>query len=159
MNPENTDETQARREFLKHVGRAAIVAPAVTLLLSARSRKALAGSGGNWGIPPNQTLKNGKVEYPTGKLNDFTSTDHLEHLEAWVVQYTTGSTVGATQRNEQTGSWGSKTSWLAKEGQWNVGTLQVGSAIGVAVVAWTDGSGTSHTYWWSENINLVASPS
>ena len=40
---DTADEAEARREFIKRVGTAATIAPAVTLLLSAQARKALAG--------------------------------------------------------------------------------------------------------------------
>jgi len=148
MNPEDTDETQARREFLKRVGSAVIVAPAVTLLLLARSRKALAGSGGNW--DPNQTLNGGRVEWPKGSLIGFVPSDNLRHLEAWVVQDTTG----ATQRTEQTGNWNLQ-SWTAKDGRWTEGTFQPGPAKGWAVVSWKDGTGAFKNYAWSQSITLI----
>jgi hypothetical protein len=154
MNPEDTGQTKARREFLKRVGSAAIVAPAVTLPLLARSRKALAGSGGNWN--PKQTLDDsgpgasGQVRYPTGPLIGFTTADTVTWIDAWVVQKSTGASQASNHGPMLAGA----TTWTADHVLWKDGTFQKGVALGIALVSWKDAAG-QHYYWWVDEITLV----
>ena len=151
MNPEDTDETEARRKFLKRIGSAAIVAPAVTLLLSARSRKALAGSGGNWNAT--QTLSSsGQVTYPNGPLNGFTATDKVTWIDAWVVQKSTGASQASNHGGLPVGA----QYWKADNVLWKDGTFQTGWALGIALVSWKDGATNAQRYyWWIDEITLI----
>jgi hypothetical protein len=149
MNPEDTAETDARRKFLKRIGSAAMVAPAVTLLLSARSRTALAGSGGNW--DPTQLLSGGVVTYPNGPLIGFTATDKVTWIDAWVVQKSTGASQASNHGSLPPGA----TQWKADNVLWKDGTFQTGGALGIALVSWKDGATNAQRYyWWIDEITL-----
>jgi hypothetical protein len=144
MNPEDTDKTEARRKFLKRVGSAAIVAPAVTLLLSAPSRKAWA-SGGNWDT--NQHLHSGRVDAPTGQLT-LIPQSQVRRVEAWIVQDSTG----AIQRTVQTKNF-VQDKWTAGEELWIDGDFQIGVAHGTALVFWRDAN-TWYQKQWEADITL-----
>jgi hypothetical protein len=101
-----------------------------------------------------QNLNGARVEWPKGELTDNTGLTFPEAgltprwVEAWVVQEGTG----ASQRSVQTANW-EKGHWTAKEDSRVNGSFLPGVALGIALLAYHDGTQDRHR-WWLKNINL-----
>ena len=108
------------------------------------------GSGGNW--DQYQTLNAGQVEWPTGPLTGFASTDKIEYVEAWVMQRHTGASQRSWKKNPGSGL----STWTADKGVWRGGKFEPGCAIGTALVSWEDDNGDYHFIWWTDQIYLVS---
>jgi hypothetical protein len=107
------------------------------------------GSGGNW--DQKQTLRAGKVKWPTGPLADFTTTDTVTWVEAWVLQRRTGASQASYHGSMSPGA----TQWKANKLRWKDGKFKKGRALGIALVSWEDAVGKYHNYWWVDDITLV----
>jgi hypothetical protein len=110
----------------------------------------------NW--DPSQNINGGswQVEWPQGPLTDDGGSAFPDvgwtprWLEAWVVQDSTG----ASQRTAQRSGW-APGRWTADgiPPGWINGSFQPGLALGIALLAYNDG--TTDTYdWWLDPIDL-----
>lgn len=118
--------------------------------------------GRNWDPSQNRNHIPGgpwQVEWPQGPLTvdaqggpvTFPDAGWTAHwVEAWVVQTSTG----ASQRTAQWTHW-APGRWTADgiPPGWINGSFQPGLALGIALVAYNDGTGDKYE-WWIDAINL-----
>jgi hypothetical protein len=106
----------------------------------------------NW--DPSQNLNGTRVEWPRGELTDDKGSTFPQAgwtpkwLEAWVVQ--DGS--HASQRTVQTANW-APGHWTADQSSRENGVFQPGLALGIALLAYHDGTKDTHK-WWFELVDL-----
>jgi len=134
-----------RRDFLLT---SALTAGAIGALLPSSAAHA---GGGNWN--PEQDLKAGRVEWPTGPVIRY-SAETTKWVEAWVVQQSTGASQKTFQQN-----FPDPAQWLAKDGLWIHGNFEEGWALGIALLAAQPlvpaQNGPAQTsYWWVDTIYL-----
>jgi hypothetical protein len=96
----------------------------------------------NW--DPSQNLNGTRVEWPQGPLEDEQGVPH----EAWVMQDTTK----ASQRTVQTGPW-APGRWTADGDSRENGSFEPGLALGIALLAYHDGTKETHN-WWLRVVDL-----
>ena len=103
---------------------------------------------------PSQNLNKGLVEWPQGPLTDDNGLAFPKAgwtpkwLEAWVVQDGTD----ASQRTVQTATW-APGRWTADGSSRVNGIFQPGLALGIALLAYHDGTKDTHD-WWFDVVDL-----
>ncbi|PZV39007.1 hypothetical protein B5V02_02915 [Mesorhizobium kowhaii] len=111
----------------------------------------------NWDDSQNINAGSQAVEWPQGPLTDDMGLTFPQAgwtplwLEAWVVQDSTG----ASQRTAQRSGW-APGRWTADgiPPGWKIGSFQPGLALGIALVAYQDGTGAFKQDWWLDPIDL-----
>jgi hypothetical protein len=108
--------------------------------------------GGNFN--PLQIIKHGRVEWPWGQLTldaGFSPT----WLQSWIVQG--GTTApnentffpGPAQSTNESAYWSgfAQDYWVASEPGWLSGSFTHGPAVGIAVLAVSDGTNVKYEFW------------
>jgi hypothetical protein len=107
-----------------------------------------------------QHINNGRIEWPAGPINaqpGFNPT----WIQAWAVQggqmaqgkFWTGPSQ-STNQSVWSGLGPGATTWTATETGWIEGRFQQGWALGIALLALENGTGTYEYEWWHGHIIL-----
>jgi hypothetical protein len=122
---------------------------------------------GNWDPTQHLNAVTGQVEWPTGPY-DIGQTFAPTWVDAWVVQWDIIPGVplpfpplpgfvfpGPSQSTHGSGPAAFAASqWTAAARGWTSGNLAAGPALGIALMAMSDGAGAYEFDWWLDVVNL-----